>query len=76
MAEQKGSEKTALQEMLTISSRPMLFTTFRFGKHKGKRIEDVARGDRGYLELLLAQKMQDPAAEADWIYTLEQYLKR
>ncbi len=71
-----GNEEAALAEMLAISSRPMLFTTIRFGKHKGKRIEDIARADRSYLEWLLNQKKLEPAGEADWIYTLEHYLGR
>lgn len=29
---------------------------FTFGKHRGKKILDVAKSDRGYLEWLLAQK--------------------
>ena len=73
---EKGSEADALSEMEMISSRPMLFTTIRFGKHSGKRLEDVARTDAPYLEWLLAQKKQTPDAEADWIYTLEHYLRR
>jgi len=76
LVEQKGSEEAALEEMLAISARPMLFTTLRFGKHKGKKITDIARMDRGYLEWLLAQKKQEPVAEADWIYTLERHLAR
>lgn len=76
MTEQKGNEKAALEEMLAISARPMLFTSLRFGKYKGKKLEDVAKSDRGYLEWLLGQKKQDPVAEADWIYTLEKHLAR
>ena len=74
MVGQKGSEEQALREMIDLSSRPMLFTTLRFGKYRGKRIEDVARSDKNYLEWLLREKRKDPAGEADWIYTLEQYL--
>ncbi len=74
MSEQLGSEQAALQQMIEISSRPMLFTTLRFGKHKGKRIEDVAKADRGYLEWLLNEKKKDPSGETDWIYTLEHHL--
>ena len=76
MVEEKGDEAAALQEMITISSKPMLFTTLRFGKYRGKRIEDIAKQDRGYLEWLLGQKKQDPAGEGDWIYTLEHFLKK
>ncbi len=72
--EQEGSEEAALEKMLEISATPMLFTTLRFGKYNGKKIEEVLRTDRKYLEWLLAQKEQKPLAEADWIYTLKHYL--
>lgn len=76
MMQEKGSEAEALREMIEVSSKPMLFTTLRFGKHKGKKIEDIAKNDSGYLEWLLNEKKKDPAGEADWIYTLEHYLSR
>jgi len=75
MKERHGTEEAALEAMLAISARPMLFTTLRFGKYNGKKIEEVATTDRSYLEWLLKQKEQDPAGEADWIYTLKHYLK-
>ena len=74
MTEQEGSEEAALAKMIDISSRPPVFTTLRFGKHNGERIEDIAKTDRSYLEWLLKQKEQNPAGEEDWIYTLKQYL--
>lgn len=74
VTEEKGSESAALEEMITISLRPILFTTLRFGKHNGKRLEDVVREDRDYLGWLLRQKKENPAGEDDWIYTLEHYL--
>jgi len=76
MVERHGSEEQAIEAMLAISARPLLFTTIRFGKYNGRRIEEVARTDRDYLEWLLAQKRQTPATEADWIYTLEHYLAK
>lgn len=76
MTEKTGNEKSALLEMMGISARPMLFSTLRFGKYKGKKLDEVARADRGYLEWLLGQKKQDPVAEEDWIYTLEHFLAR
>ncbi|MHB8860530.1 MAG: exonuclease domain-containing protein [Minisyncoccota bacterium] len=74
MMERHGTEEAALDAMLAISARPLLFTTIRFGKYAGKRLEDIAKIDPGYLQWLLAQKKQNPAAEGDWIYTLEHYL--
>ena len=76
MMERVSTEEEALNEMIAISSRPLLFTTIRFGKYAGKRIEEVAAKDSKYLEWLLAQKKQDPDNEVDWIYTLEHFLAR
>ncbi len=75
MEERHGSAEAALESMLTIGAQPLLFTTIRFGKYNGKKIEEVVKTDRGYLEWLLREKRKDPAAEGDWIHTLEHYLK-
>jgi exodeoxyribonuclease X len=69
-----GSEEAAIAEMIAISSRPKLFTTIRFGKYRGKRVEEIAQTDPSYLQWLLREKKKDPAGEEDWIYTLEQYV--
>ena len=74
MIEEHGSEEAALSEMLEISNRPMLFTTLRFGKYKGKKIEEVVHDDSRYLDWLLDQKKMDPEGERDWIYSLEHHL--
>jgi exodeoxyribonuclease X len=71
LIETEGSEDLAIAKMMEISKQPLLFTTLRFGKHNGKKIEDVARTDRKYLEWLLEQKKQKPSGEEDWIYTLK-----
>ncbi len=69
-----GDKELALVEMMDISSKPMLIKTFRFGKHNGKKVEDVIKIDRGYLEWLLAQKLDGDGNDEDWIYTLKHYL--
>ncbi len=74
MKERHGTEESALEAMLNISAKPLLFTTIRFGKYSGKRLEDIVKTDRSYLEWLLKQKEENPATEADWIYTLKHYL--
>lgn len=68
------SEHQAIDEMIKISSHPSLFKKFKFGKHNGKWIEEVAKTDRGYLEWLLAQKLDGDEIDEDWIYTLKHYL--
>ena len=74
MRERHGTEESALEAMLAISMRPLLFTTLRFGKYNGKRLEEVVKIDRKYLEWLLKEKEKTPATETDWIYTLKHYL--
>jgi len=64
------------REMMEISARPSLLRRIHFGKHAGKKLDDLAHEDRGYLEWLLGQKKQNPYGEEDWIYTLEYYLAR
>ena len=66
----------AIEQMVQISSQPMLFRKFNFGKYKDQALADVARSDRGYLEWLLAQKQKSGEGENDWIYTLQHYLQR
>jgi DNA polymerase III epsilon subunit-like protein len=70
----KLSEEQAIEQMIEISSHPSLLHTFKFGKHNGKRIEEVIKTDRGYLEWLLAQKLNGDGIDEDWIYTLKHYL--
>lgn len=74
MKERHGTEEAALEAMRLISAKPLLFTTIRFGKYSGKRIEDIVKTDRAYLEWLLKEKEKTPATEVDWIYSLKHYL--
>lgn len=68
------SEDEAIEKMIEISSHPSLLRTFNFGKHTGKKIEDVLKIDRGYLEWLLSQKLNGDGPDEDWIYTLKHHL--
>lgn len=68
------TEQEALEKMKAISKEPMFMREFTFGKHKGLRVEEVAKIDRGYLSWLLTEKLKNPAGEDDWIFTLKKYL--
>ncbi|KKQ86568.1 MAG: Exonuclease RNase T and DNA polymerase III [Parcubacteria group bacterium GW2011_GWF2_38_8] len=70
------NENEAMQKMIEISSHPSIFKTIKFGKHNGKSIEEIMKVDRGYLEWLLAQKIESGQPDEDWIYTLKYYLKK
>ena len=64
-----------INKMVEISSKPSLYKIFPFGKYKDKKIEEVVKSDRRYMEWMLNQKMTDGGQDEDWIYTLEYYLK-
>ncbi|MEI8174838.1 MAG: exonuclease domain-containing protein [bacterium] len=72
---EKISETEATKKMIEISSHPSLLRTFNFGKHNGKKIEEVAKIDRGYLDWLLSQKLASDQIDEDWVYTLKHHLK-
>lgn len=69
-----GDHESVLAKMIEVSLQPVMYKSFSFGKHRGKRIEEVVAVDRGYLEWLLNQKMQSGQNEEDWIFTLKYYL--
>lgn len=72
--EVEKTDEATIEKMIEISSNPSLFTFFNFGKYKDKKIEEVVKTDRGYLEWLLNQKTIDGGMDEDWIYTLKHYL--
>lgn len=76
MEEDKLNEPEAIKKMIDISSKPSLLRNISFGKHVGKKVEEVLQTDRGYLEWLLAQKEMKSQGEEDWIYTLKHYLEK
>lgn len=76
MRESAASDEEVIEKMIEVTSAPTLYKKINFGKHAGKKIEDVAKEDRGYLEWLLAEKMKSPEGEEDWIFTLNTHLQR
>lgn len=75
MHKKGANEDEVLDEMIEISSKPLLLTFFNYGKHKGKKIEEVISYDRSYLEWMLEQKLNSDYYDEDWIYTLKYHLK-
>ncbi|HCP08419.1 MAG TPA: DNA polymerase III subunit epsilon [Candidatus Moranbacteria bacterium] len=78
MAGEFKDEHEVIQEMIRISSLPILMKKFPFGKYKGLKVADVAKKDPGYLGWLLDEKMKEKNMGGDndenWIYTFEYYL--
>jgi len=74
MMETVGDHETAISKMIEISGKPSLFKIFTFGKHKGKRVEDVVKTDKSYVEWMLEQKQINEKDDEDWIFSLKHYL--
>lgn len=74
MEKENLSRETAIDQMIDISSKPVLFKYINFGKYKNSSLDEVVQKDSAYLRWLLDQKKQNPEDEEDWIYTLETYL--
>lgn len=60
-----------VEKMLDLTNTPILVKTFRFGKHKGKSLEEVAREDAGYLRWMLGN-MEN--LDDDMRYSINFYL--
>lgn len=75
MLELEGDHETVINKMIDISGKPSLFKIFTFGKHKGKRIEDVVKTDKSYVEWILEQKQINERDDEDWIHSLKYFLK-
>ncbi len=67
-------DKGAIAKMIEISAHPSLIRSLNFGKHKGKKVTEVLRIDRGWLEWLLKEKQNSDQIDEDWIYTLQYHL--
>ena len=74
MKQEVPDDRKALERMMEISARPSLFRLFNFGKYKDKKIGEVVKTDRGYLQWMLDRKYEDGGQDEDWIHTLEYYL--
>jgi len=49
----KFPEDNPVEKMVDLTNTPILIETFKFGKHKGKTLKEVAQDDKKYLEWML-----------------------
>ena len=47
-------QENPVEKMVDLTNTPIMIKTFRFGKHKGKSLEEVASSDAGYLRWMLS----------------------
>jgi DNA polymerase III epsilon subunit-like protein len=48
-----------VEKMVALTQEPIFVKSFRFGKHKGKELHEVAREDAGYLRWMLSSDSLD-----------------
>ncbi len=68
--EQFPEEKNPMKTLDKLTQTPVLMKTFKFGKHKGKEVADVAKEDAGYLKWMQGNMDLDE----DMKFTLDYYL--
>ena len=68
--EQFPEDKNPMQTLAKLTTTPVLIKTFKFGKHKGKEVADVAKEDTGYLKWMQGNMEMDE----DLAFTLDYYL--
>jgi exodeoxyribonuclease X len=68
--DQDPLERDIMGRLAQLTITPVLMKTFKFGKYKGRDIEEIAREDMGYL----AWMRKNLELDKDMKYTLEQYL--
>ena len=68
--EQFPEEKNPMLTLDKLTQTPVLMKTFKFGKHKGKEVADVAKEDAGYMKWMKGNMDLDE----DMTFTLDYYL--
>jgi len=72
VVEQKYPGENPVEKMVDLTNTPILIQTFRFGKHKGKKLQEVAIEDAGYLRWMLGN-MEN--LDDDMRYSINYYLE-
>ncbi|HIP28380.1 MAG TPA: 3'-5' exonuclease [Sulfurovum sp.] len=63
-------EKNPMLTLDKLTQTPVLMKTFKFGKHKGKEVADVAKEDAGYMKWM----KNNMDLDEDMAFTLDYYL--
>lgn len=71
LAKAQFPQDNPMQTLAKLTQTPVLMKTFRFGKYKGREVEEIAKADRGYLSWM--HKNMD--LDEDMLFTLNSYLK-
>ncbi len=50
----KFPDENPVEKMVDLTATPILVSSFKFGKHKGKTLQEVATSDAGYMRWMLS----------------------
>jgi len=64
-------DKNVMEKLSELTDTPVLIKTFKFGKYKGRAVEEIVHEDEGYLKWM--RKNLD--LDEDMTYTLDYYLE-
>ena len=53
IVQEQYPNENPVEKMLDLTNTPIMVKSFRFGKHKGETLEEVAQSDAGYLRWML-----------------------
>ncbi len=65
-------EAKVMEQLVALTQTPVMMQSFKFGKYKGRQIEEIAQEDMGYLKWM--RKNLD--LDEDLAYTLDHYLEQ
>ena len=63
-------DRDVMEVLVELTNKPVLMQTFKFGKYKGREIDEIASEDMGYLKWMYKTLELDE----DMKYTLKQYI--
>jgi DNA polymerase-3 subunit epsilon/exodeoxyribonuclease X len=55
LIQERFPQENSVAKMVELTKEPIFIKSFRFGKHKGKQLSDVAKQDPSYLRWMLDQ---------------------
>jgi len=64
-------DENPVTKMVDLTNTPILIETFRFGKYKGAKLQEVAQSDPGYMRWMLSS-MEN--LDEDLRYSIKEYL--
>jgi len=70
LTQEKFTGINPMVKLAELTQTPVLIKTFKFGKYKGREIEEIVKADKGYINWM----QKNLELDEDLAYTLEYFL--